>query len=371
MRLSKPTLKHAAALCCAVLLLACADTVTRLPMSAQAAAASADEAYVIARSQHMALRFADAALSYQAALAALPGHVAARNGLAALKAEQGDLAGAISVWSSMTAEEGRQAGGGYLFANLGHAYFLQGNYQAALGALEQACVLDPLNHRAWERLGSTLEQLGRPERAARMKRQAATLRAHDLSADYAMAAPTRVAALDFAVRAGADPDAEDGWDRTEVREVESGMLVLQRIKAAKERAVYGSFELPATALASRITIAADGTAALEIRNGNGISGAARALAGTVGNPALRVVRLSNHKGYGVQRTRVEYRPAYRAAAERLAERVGATRVVAVEQLERADVRLVLGRDLGRPVGNNKVAAAPALALRPKPAPQAG
>lgn len=380
----RPMLKYLTAACTAAMLLACADAVQRHANPLVSAQAMADEAYAIARSQHLALRFADADTSYRAALAAMPGHVPTRNGMAAMKAEQGDLDGAIALWRDLATDAAGEAGAAnaYLFSNLGHAYFLKGDNKAALAALEKACVLDPLNHRAWQRLSAVLDKVGQKARAARMARQAATLRSHDFSADYAVAERSGVAAIDFAVKSaeqGGSSGTEESWDRVDVREQEAGVFVLSRIRADQVRAAAAPFDLPGAALENRITIGADGMATLEIRNGNGINGAARALAGKMGDPSLRVVRLSNHKGYGVQRTRVEYRPAYRAAAEKLAARVGTTRVVAAGAagLGAADLRLIIGRDLRAPKSDvavptaQKVAqpAAPALAARQKEPPK--
>jgi hypothetical protein len=93
--------------------------------------------------------------------------------------------------------------------------------------------------------------------------------------------------------------------------------------------------------------AAPAVAKLEIRNGNGVTGMARSLARNMGDPGLRVVRLSNAKGFNVEQTRVEFREGFRAAASRLAERFGGAAMQEVDAGNPADVRLVIGRDLVR------------------------
>ena len=85
-------------------------------------------------------------------------------------------------------------------------------------------------------------------------------------------------------------------------------------------------------------------AALEISNGNGRQGLARLMSRQLRDPGLKVVRLTNEKGFAVRQTRIEYHPAFRTMAERLAERFGA-RPVEVEMAGRANLRLVIGRDL--------------------------
>ena len=74
-------------------------------------------------------------------------------------------------------------------------------------------------------------------------------------------------------------------------------------------------------------------ARLEISNGDGRQGLARLLSRQLRDPGLKVVRLTNEKGFGVRQTRVEYHAAFRAAwAEALAE---AYRNLELMMLERA------------------------------------
>jgi nucleoid-associated protein YejK len=58
-----------------------------------------------------------------------------------------------------------------------------------------------------------------------------------------------------------------------------------------------------------------------------------------------VVRLTNEKGFGVRQTRVEYLPAFRDTAERLARYIGSGEPVEIAMDGHADVRLVIGHDL--------------------------
>lgn len=337
----RSTFKHLSVVGMAITLLACANNNSRLAPPAGLAPrfANADDAYLVARSQHMALRFEDAIGSYQSALRMAPMHVNARNGLATLYAERAEFDKAVPLWQALTASLGEQAGteSAFLFSNLGYALFLKGDFESALGALEKACVLDPLNHRAWDHLGSALDKLGQPERAQQMYRQAAALRQHDFKNDYAVAPKPGNAAIDNAVAAS---DGDDGWARTQVEASGSGLFVLRRIPA---RAPAGH---AAPTVPDRLTPVLPATAVrLEIRNGNGVTGMAHSLASTLHGSDLQVVRLSNQKGFGVKETRVEYQADFREAADRLAARFGAANVVAVPHVGRAEVRLVIGRDL--------------------------
>lgn len=336
----RPILKHLTALCAGSLLFACAGPVSRAPSKASLAA-DAEQAYLIGRSYHMALRPAQALTYYSSALRDDPAHLNARNGLAVLYAEQGQVAQAIVLWQELTATApgSRQS---FLFTNLGYAHLTQGEPARALAVLEQACLLDPLNERAWQHLGDALARTGQQERAAAMHKQAASLRGHDLRLDVAAAAGTGVAAIGKAVAAAVP--GEHQWAHTEISQSAGGMYVLRRIEPA-----YQGQPQPQALLAP----AERGTARplLEIRNGNGVTGMARSMARSMGEDDPRVVRLTNQKGYGVKQTRVEYQPAFKNAAERLAERVGAHQVVpagAADRGRRADLRLVLGRDLAKP-----------------------
>ncbi|MFP5391705.1 MAG: tetratricopeptide repeat protein [Gammaproteobacteria bacterium] len=346
----------------AAALLGCADGQRTAPPAPVLAFASADEAYLAGRSQHLAQHLDRAVEAYEAALALLPQHVNARNGLATLYAEQGEFAKAIALWEALTQSAAGDSGpaNAFLFSNLGYAHFLNGDYHAALAALEKACVLDPLNHRAWKHLGSALEKLGQHERAALMYKQAAALQQHDFRADYALAPKAGVAAIDHAVAAA--PEAEEGGiAATRIESAGSGLFVMKRVAAR----TVGRTSTVAPAASVPVQAGADAAGArtlLEIRNGNGVTGMARSLAGSVGGDTLQVVRLSNQKGFGVQHTRVEYQPEFRDAAERLAARFGAAKAVEVPGMARADVRLIIGRDLIPPKAGS---AALAAALPPK------
>ena len=367
----RPTVKYLSSACAGALLFACADLGQRGAPPAPPAqlAGSADDAYVLGRQQHMANRYPAAIASYHAALRLDPRHVNATNGLATLYAEQGNFPKAIALWRELTDASAAPSGpaAAFLYSNLGYAHLLNGDYQQAVAALERACVLDPLNHRAWRHLGSSLEKLGQAERAQLMFKQASTLEQHDVKADYALVQRSGAGAVDAAAVA-----ATDGWAATEVRQTASGMFELRRttpavpVAAARPvpsaaRPVPVAAVMPAPAAApvepdqpdpappaAAVAAAAAGEAVtrLEIRNGNGVTGMARSLARKMGDASLRVVRLSNHKGFNVEHTRVEYQGGFRDAANRLAERFGAT-VHEVESCNNADVRLVIGRDMAR------------------------
>jgi tetratricopeptide (TPR) repeat protein len=307
-------------LCGACMLLACAAVRHAPPMSMPLAPIGADEAYLMGREHQLARSSADAVRLYRQALLADPQHINARNGLATALAEQGDFSGAVVIWQDLIAQLQGDAGPGaaYLFSNLGYAYFLAGQYAAAQQAQERACLLDPANPHAWQRLANTLDRAGDAQRALRIQRQALALLTHDLQRDAALA--------------GADvPD--DGWARVTLTAGADGLLTLQRTGAQ----------------AAGVGTPAPETASLEISNGNGVPGMARAVAARVRDPALRLVRVTNADGFGVRRTRIEYQPALRAIAARLAQQVQPDAVlVEAPGTARTGLRLVLGHNATKP-----------------------
>ncbi|BDT56928.1 hypothetical protein MasN3_04220 [Massilia varians] len=353
-------------LCAGVTLAACAPIGGRPVFDRTVSAA--DDAYLAGRNHHLARRYDEARAAYQAALQAAPGHVNARNGLATLYAEQREFATAIALWRALTESLTLSSGPGkaYLFSNLGHAHFLNAEYDDALVALEKACLLDPLNHRSWQLLGETLRKLGQEERAQQMLSQAEALLAHDLRADYAAAgSPPRVAAIERALKTPAREKA--GWSQVQLVAGADGMLELRRGPTPASPSAPARLPEPAPgppAPAGNAPL----IALVEMRNGNGVSGMARSLARQVDTKGLKVTRLSHQKGFGVRQTRIEYEAAYREAAERLANRFGGAQLQEVASCAPANLRVVLGRDLARrgfalrptvPAGN---AAAPVLAL---------
>lgn len=319
--------------------------------------AQADATYRAGRVHHLARRQDLARSAYLEALRIAPQHLDARNGLAALHVERRELAQAIAIWRELTASLSMASGpsSAYLFSNLGRAHILNGEPDAATAALEKACLLDPLNYRTWQLLGETLRRNGQEARAEQMLRQAETLRQHDLRADIAATGSTTgVAALGQALQtpqpAQPAPPEQQGWARTYVHVSADGMMELRRTTAPQEA--------PAVPVTVASSAAPEGVALLEIRNGNGITGMARAVSRSIDEPGLQVARLSNEPGFAVDQTRIEYEPGRHAAARRLARRLGSAELRAVPHGGPTDLRLVLGRDLAGQAAPLRPAAQP-------------
>ena len=329
------TISRLAAASACLGLAACSTQLAHAPVAAWP---DADAAYVAGRQHFERGDLPAAQAAYEQALRHAPRHVNARNGLAVLHAQRGEHAAAIAQWQVLTQEAGmarpQQA---YLFSNLGHAYSLDGRDAQALPVLEQACLLDPLNALAWQHLAQVLERLGQHERAALMRRQAASLREHDLRRDLAV---LRGAAAPQLVPAPAPVPEAPAMARVEITQSD-GMARLQRVPAAVR-------SVPAAVPERPMPVASAPRPRLEIVNGNGVPGMAAALARSLAGAPVQVVRLANETSFQVARTRVEYRPAQEQAARQLARQLGTQVQTQAADCPASELRLVLGRDLSDP-----------------------
>lgn len=340
------TVNYLAAACASLLLLACAGS-----SKPQAAAPflllsqqMADGHYVLGRNQQAAQQHAEALASYQHALRIDPDHINARNGLATLYAAERDYGKAIALWQSLTSRSAPTPDMAFLFGNLGYAYFLNGDDERALTALEKACVLDPLNGLAWQHLGSVLKKIGQSERAALMFGQARMLQTRAAKATIVIAPQSARNGTRWPMQASSD--WIDAMPHTQV-EASGGMLQVRRVAARAIEASTGVQLPPQNGVTRAALSAPDFSPALrlEIRNGNGIKGMAAALASTVDGDRLQVIRLLNQSNFLVARTRVEYRHGQERAARILAARLGPLVLAVPASLDGVDVCVILGHDL--------------------------
>lgn len=337
------TISRFTAACACLGLGACASHTAHAPppLLAEADLFPADLAYAAGRRHFDAGDLPAAQAAYEQALRRVPQHVHARNGLAVLHAQRGEHDAAIAQWLALTRQDGaprpQQA---YLFSNLGHAYYLRGRDALALAALEQACLLDPLNALAWQHLAQVLERLGQHERAAVMRRQAQSLQEHDVRRDVALL--HAAAAPESKPEPAAAMQEAPAMARIDITQSD-GMARLQRVPAAPS--------MPAATLApSAAPVAKAGAPRprLEILNGNGVPGMAAAMARSLAGGSVQVVRLGNEGAFQVTHTRVEYRAAQEPAARQLARQLGAQVQTVPAACPASELRLILGHDLGDP-----------------------
>lgn len=179
-------------------------------------------------------------------------------------------------------QRARSAPGAALLGDLAYAYYLGGHVAEAQAALERACLTEPSNPVAWERLAALMEASGEPARALQAMRHARMLRE----------APTPAAAPQAARPEGAAAGSlwPAGMARVEVRQVSAGLVEVARVE---HRAPPSSAPPPPTRL--------------EVSNGNGIRGMAAAVALRLRAQGMEVVRLTNTIPFNVEQTRVEIR----------------------------------------------------------------
>lgn len=342
--------RMAAAACAGALLLACGQRQV-IPEPTRHAVpvptVGADGYYAIGRAEHAARRFDAAQRAWHAALRLDPRHADTRNGLAVLLAERGNLGAAIALWRTLVEEATAlpPAGQAFLLGNLGYALHLRGNHGEAVTLLKKACLLDPHHPRAWDHLASVFEALGQQDRALTMRKQARTLRMHDIRHDYEL---TGARPPEAAAPAAPVPDPwPESFARTELRQA-GAVIEVHQVAAATEPA-------PPLLVKGKREDDLDGHGVhaglrLEISNGNGARGMAAAWKHRLAGPEWQSVRLTNEKPYAVASTRIEYRGESGAgvAARALAHRLG---LLAPRELADrgpiaggAHVRIVLGWD---------------------------
>lgn len=309
------------------------------------AADTADGYYALGRELQRNGKFDDAERAYRLALELEPSHVESRNGLAAISVNRGDVDLALSILGSLAASHPDQP---HLLANLGYAHYLKGNYFDARVALEQAVSLDPANERTREKLRAVLKKLGAPDSEM----------------------PASPAEPQLAMESG-PPVAEPG-----IVEVSPGIYQLKPSTASPVAAVAAtppgpapqvlipSADQPAVAAPAAkvaelvppvpvmakepeldIATAAPGASRLEIVNGNGVPRLARSLRDLISGNQWQVVRVANHPGFNVLKTRIEYAQGNRDAAEYLASSLQVTPVYRHNDALGNRVRVVLGYDL--------------------------
>lgn len=300
------------------------------------AADSADGYYALGRELQRGGKFDDAERAYRLALEMEPGHLDARNGLAAVSVNRGDIDMALTILGSLVAAHPDLP---HLLANFGHAHYLKGNYFDARVALEQARNLDPSNERTREKLLLVLQKLGVPEAESPLPAEESGLAfetapasgqagivavgpgVYQLQAAPGMEVTTAAASPQVLLPVGAETDKGGGSSRVAeltppVASPVASVPVMASMKAAK----------------------------LEIINGNGVPRLARTLRQWVQGSDWRVVRVANHPGFNVPITRIEYAQGNREPAESLAQDLQVTPVYRHNDALGDRVRVVLGYD---------------------------
>lgn len=269
---------------------------------------TAQDLYKRGRELHRQSRLAEADQHYQQALKINPDYMDAQNAMAALDASRGDVERAIRLLTSLAEAHPDTA---HIHANLGYAYYLNGQYALAKDALERATMLDPSNENSWKKLNMVVAEINRLELLAH--REAANLK-----------------------------NAQSG-ESVEIKQIMNGVYALLYPDSAVPLQVPEPQPIQSTPVAATPNAVPDSR--VELVNGNGIAGLARALRDLIAEQQWKVVRTRNHEQFSVRATRIEYAYSYYPAARQLAEVMGVNAVLRPNyQQEGSNLRVVLGRD---------------------------
>lgn len=308
------------ALCGSGMLLGCASnamhsTSTQTSASLQKAIDTAESLYRRGRELHLQHQFNEAEQSYAKALAQDPNHLETRNAIAVLNASRGDLDRAVTL---LTALSESQPNAGHVFANLGHAYYLKGQYAQAQLALEHALSLDPENEATQSKLTVVMGAIQQAQAALDQARLSAVAAAAEEGGIEIRAVTPNVYTLTYPVN-------------TVAASSQASIVVVESAQPGKP--VPAAPVKPAAAI--RVTLV----------NGNGVSGLARAVRGLIPEQGWRVVSVVNHPSFDLKVTRIEYDDEHLPAARQLAETIaGGAELQRNQRQSGSHVRVLLGHD---------------------------
>lgn len=314
-------------------------------------------------------RVAEAQKAYEQAVAADGSHVEALNALAALQAQQGDLARALETFRRVEALAPDQA---YLHNNLGYTLLLQGRHTDAVAEFRRALSLNPSYERAWINLeraaqagGDTvLAEQARERRlvfaawAGRGQGDVPLAASGTLSASPGLEGGGEVVAVAKPVPTVARfeplplpsqavvrvvplrPAVPEGTDKSALVAV-----TLRGTTGGAQLEPVRTLTLEAAAPSAAAPVPTDFR--LEVSNGNGVRHFATRFSVMLRKLGQPVARLTNYTSFDVPATVIEYRAGFGAAAGALNERfhLGASLQEVDGVRPGTDVRVILGRDL--------------------------
>lgn len=291
----------------------------------------ADDWYQKGRSEQEAGRYDLALASYREALLRNSEHIDALNGQAVIHASQGLYEDAITDFRLAIAKAPQRA---YLYNNLGYACLLAGRHNEARIALDQALVLEPGHLRAEFNLANLQKQF------------AADLPVETDVASASSTIPDQYQPLVLT------PDTTLAAPQVSLVAVAPQVYELRRASDNAPRVAQSDVIAAVVASASALPPSVSSTVVpmkvrLEVSNGNGTRGMARATARFLNGQGVTTARLTNQKLYDQLVTEIRYRSGYRDAAEQVRNAFPAQAVVQESKALRPDiqVRLVLGKDV--------------------------
>jgi Tfp pilus assembly protein PilF len=298
--------------------------------------------------------------SYVDVLAADPRNADALDALGKLYAQRGDLERSAKAFRRLADLVPKRA---YLYNNIGYAFYLQGRHPEAIDALRMAVTLDPEYERAWVNLETVARAADRVDLAAMAARRQlpapesqpsqhaergpmlAELAVSAERADLRLTMTPTLKVLTEPATMAALAAAEDSSPPVVVQiAAVQGPEVVPWTPQTTSHSSQGYLETRVAQ--SDDTAAAPTSGRVEVSNGNGIGGFATLVGRELRKEGVRVSRITNHDSFRVERSYIECRPEWNAAAQVLRDRLGPH--VALREIEGqrrgTDIRVVLGRD---------------------------
>lgn len=285
----------------------------------------ADVLYRLGRYFHGQQKYEEALRVYAQVLAAEPGHVDALNAIGVIRSLRGEPELAEAAFRQAIAQAPKSARS---YNNLGYHLLRSGKASEAMTVLESARALDARDEQVQVNIAMARHLLDAPA-------------AVQASANPATAAAAAANKPDSSMASLPPPNVE-------LRRVNDSIYELRQPAATAEVATAAASPAasPAPVAVQAAAPAAPAKAAprVEISNGNGTTGLAR----EVSRFAAPGARLTNNRPFGVATSRVEYVDGAEQAARDIESRLPvAVPLMPVAQLDRAGVRVLLGKDFPR------------------------
>ena len=332
---------------------------------------------------HMALALG----AYAQSLALDANQLEARNAVAVIEAQQGNLE---SARKALVALVNDYPGEAQPHTNLGYVQYLMGDYAGSAQTLRRAMALGA-GPKAFQNLQLAEAAMGKAPGAGPQQLAASPAAAVPVAAAPAAVAPSVVAAP-----AAAPSDVAPSVVAAEVAKPNTALLAeaepapaatsaprkepqqLSVLPSPSAREIAGRMELIKIAgnvYELKARVAAEPAAApvipaapniasvapkpavqavaqadkvrmarLEVSNGNGVTGMARRFRGLLGQMGIPVERLSNSRPYNQVTTIIQYSPGFEKQAASLQKALQGKAQLSSKQLTASDVRLVLGKD---------------------------
>lgn len=274
---------------------------------------AAQKEYQLGKQYHQQYQLDSAEEKYLHALVLDPTHLGAQHAMAIIHASRGDLNRAIEL---LTILSNTYPDKSYIFANLGHAYFLKGDFKRAQDTLDHATILDPDNIFAWNELELVIAAINRSK-------------------------------LSRSVAINDEPDLPSGL-RTEITELAPGFYKMDYAGAAAMQSVQTSAAIVVnqSATSTNTTVPMPSSIQpVELVNGNGVPGLLRQVRTLLPDNEWKVIRMTNHDQFKVKTTRIEYHEPDYAAAKRLADHIGVNAELKPNYRDTdSGLRVILGHD---------------------------